>query len=63
MGLFSFARMAIGVESGEASAEAVMWYSGFVRLGAVIGALCMMQDVSICKVYRHLDPCKSDSNT
>ncbi|ELU07231.1 hypothetical protein CAPTEDRAFT_73789, partial [Capitella teleta] len=60
VGLFSFAKMSIGVESSASSPEAVMWYSCFLRISVVLGALCVLNEVSISRLYKSVQECNNE---
>ena len=54
VGLFSFAQIAIGVLCRHASKEGMLWYSLMVQVGAAVGSFCMVDNVNVCMVYKHM---------
>ena len=53
IGLFYFARVTIAVILRQFHKEHMIWYAGMTQLGVTLGSLCMLDDISICRVYRN----------
>ena len=52
-GLFSFARITIATVLRNANKETMIWFAGISQIGAAFGSLCMLDNYSICRVYRN----------
>ena len=55
VGVFSFARLRIGVVCRGSSPEALVIYACVMRLGDVIGTISIVDSVSVCRIFRRFD--------